>query len=122
MPQVVYPTSNVNRTTLIQRVAGNMLLSQDSNIADFRSMIVGSFQVWWANTNSIDSEFEVFVSNYQDPASFGKYPDSRFPMDADCNALLWNINVIGFRYGFIRFYKGPLLTTGDMEVVALGKR
>ncbi len=119
--------SNVNRTVLLERTTGNMLTvppssTIDSDIADFRSMLIGSFQVWWKNTNSNDSEFELFVSNYTDPQSFGKYPNSRIPMDADCNALLWSVGVIGFRYGFVRFYRGATLTTGDMEIVALGKR
>lgn len=123
----VKATSNVNRTVLMERASGNMVTvspgsSIDSDIADFRSMNMGSFQVWWDNTDSNDSEFELFVSNYTDPVSFGKYPSSRIPMDADCSSLLWNIGFLGFRYGFVRFYRGATLTTGDMEIVALGKR
>lgn len=127
MTQQILPAYNVNRATLIKRMPGNMLTvasteTIDSHIADFSNMLVGSFQVWWDNTDSNDSEFEVFVSNYTEPESFGKYPDSRMPMDADCNSLLWNINVLGFRYGFVRYTRGATLTTGDMEIIALGKR
>ena len=127
MTQLVKAASNVNRTTLLPRATNNMIsvaagATIDSDIADFRSMIVGSFQVWWQNTNSVDSTFEVYVSNYPDPASFGKYPDSFVSMDADCSALLWNINVLGFRYGFVRYTRGVTLTTGDIEIIALGKR
>lgn len=127
MTQQVLPAYHLNRAMLLARTDGNMLTvatgqTIDSDIADFSNTLVGSFQVWWKNTNSNDSEFEVYVSNYPDPASFGKYPDSRLPMDADCNSLLWNVNFLGFRYGFIRFYRGATLTTGDMEIMALGKR
>jgi hypothetical protein len=116
-----------NRAILVPRVAGNMLTvatwaALDSAIVDFRGMNLGSFQVWWANTNSIDSTFELYVSNYPDRISFGKYPKSLTPMDADCNAILWNVGVLGFRYGFVRYVRGATLTTGDMEIMALGKR
>ena len=120
---IIAAASN-NRAILLKRAPGNMLAASiiDSEIVDFRAMNMGSFQVWWDNTDSNDSEFEIFVSNYTDPVSFGKYPSSRITMDADCNAMLWNIGYLGFRYGFVRFYKGPTLTTGDMEIIALGKR
>lgn len=124
---VVVPSYLVNRAVLLPMADGNMLAvapgeSIASDIADFSSSLIGSFQVYWIGANTVDSMFEIFVSNYTDPLTFGKYPDSKVAMDADCNSLLWNVNVLGFRYGFVRYYRSLTLTAGKMEIIALGKR
>lgn len=121
MAEIVAATS-VNRALLRKREANDLAADFTSHVADFNDMKVASFQVWYKNHNAVDGEFEVYVSNYSDLDSFGKYPKSRVPMDADCNSLLWNINVVGFRYGLIKYFKGASMTAGDVEIVALGKK
>lgn len=121
----ILKAEHVNRTIIMQRVAGNMVpagATVDSDIADFRNMKVGYIQAWYKNNDTHDSSFEVFVSAYPDPDSFGKYPDSLVIMDSDCQSLGWNINVLGFRYAFVRYYKGPTIAAGDMEIIAIGKK
>lgn len=125
MPQDILKAEHINRTVLTERVANNLApggATVDSNIADFRNMKVGWVQVWYKNADAYDGSFELFVSGYPDPDSFSKYPDSLNIMDSDCQSLGWDINVLGFRYAFLRYYKGPTITTGSMEIIAIGKK
>lgn len=118
--QKVLPCTNMNRTMLAKEQA--MGQGFDSDIADFRDMAIANFQVVWdENIDALDGTFEIFASNFQEPYTFAKYPDSLFVMDGDCQSLMWEFTRFGFRYGFIR-YTPNSVTTGTLKAVAVAKK
>jgi hypothetical protein len=118
------PTRSTNDARNLQRSylcqAAPLGVGFDSDVADFREMVIGSVQAWWSGNDTTSGEIELWASNVRDPAMFARIDGSLRNLDSPRNAWVWNLGVIGYRY-LMMVYTPHTTTTGVLTAFATGK-
>ena len=95
-----------------------------SDVGDLKEMALGYVQAVYTGHDAFDGVFELFVANTfcgESTDHFARYPNSQLQIDAGCGSVGWNLVCAGYRFFQIR-YTANSVTTGDVEIVAVGKK
>jgi hypothetical protein len=113
--------ANLSYLAGIPSLGVSLAANFESGVAAFSDNVYASFQVVWEGNDVNTGTFEIWLSNFEDPNTFGRYPGTIYTMDPSLKALIWPIHLYGMRYGRV-YYRANGVTTGTVKVIATAKK